>query len=406
MAEKKKTRGRAAKVLKPKADLKGKLKDKTPKKVVETKVEKPKSKVLKVDKLRKPKIEEEKNPKDVINFFKESVEPNPSIEEKTIPIEKETSMSDIVDPVIDAETPTPLEPTTSASSKGQSWSPFGDNIESKTYRTPPVARDNIPEISEPMFAAPTYDEIMKEENEKNAETLIEGSEAPTSASSFSNEALEDGSSKDNKGGAEHLAKTVMGVYKGLNGLLINKTKVSERDMIKKSDEHGFPIHQTAPVDANTRVSYSDVIESYNQQVDESLEYDDDFHAEAEPLMTEIFESKNIGMSPEQRLGFLFVQDIGMKLYMMKEMKDRVSDLTEYFATVHQKEQGNVTMEARPNEEDTRQRRPDPVREEHIEEEKEPQEEAQHSVLEADFTVDKHPNLTVNKADLKILDLDG
>ncbi len=91
MAEKKKTRGRAAKVLKPKADLKGKLKDKTPKKVVETKVEKPKSKVLKVDKLRKPKIEEEKNPKDVINFFKESVEPNPSIEEKTIPIEKETS---------------------------------------------------------------------------------------------------------------------------------------------------------------------------------------------------------------------------------------------------------------------------------------------------------------------------
>tara|TARA_R110002096_G_scaffold63690_4_gene155997 strand:- start:8784 stop:10040 length:1257 start_codon:yes stop_codon:yes gene_type:complete len=418
MAEKKKTRGRVAKSDKPTSKLSVKLKAKSEVKsnVVKPKVAKKvkakatikepiKEVVVESPKAIKPiRVEKEKKEEEVIQFFKDSiVEPKQTIDENI--------MSDIKDPIIDSiESPT--EPTTTSDSKGQSWSPFGDNIESKTYRTPPVASSAIADISEPMFAAPTYDEIIQEENAQVAEAAAEGQpDQPSSA--FSNEALADGSAADNKGGAEHLAKTVMGVYKGLNGLLINKTKVSERDMLKKSEEYGFPIHQTAPVDATTRVSYSDVIESYNQQVDESLEYDDDFHAEAEPLMTQIFETKNIGMSPEQRLGFLFVQDIGMKLYMMKEMKDRVSDLTEYFATVHQKESGgSVEMQSRP-EEDVRERRPDPIREEEpqmeaVEEDEpfqiEPQQEP--SMLSREVTVEKHSNLTVNQSDLKVLDTDG
>ena len=144
--------------------------------------------------------------------------------------------------------------------------------------------------------------------------------------------IEDADKKTKRAAAKHLATTVLGAYRELNNLAKKWVQVDEEKLMHKAALGNFnmdvlevQIPLTDDIIPKT-VSIKEFLDDLNESAEEVYEVTEEFENEARPLLIEIFMRKNWGLTPEQRLLSLFVQDSIPKISALVSFKIQVNQL--------------------------------------------------------------------------------
>lgn len=128
------------------------------------------------------------------------------------------------------------------------------------------------------------------------------------------------SKKETKAAAEHAADMAINVYEWIHQLGNSALQVSDRKLTKLQAEGQLNLNVMIQYDMGKTVTAGEFISEYNQQVSNMLVVSDEFKEEVKPLLVEIFTKRGIGLTVEQRLGFIVAKDLGTKLVMFMQQK--------------------------------------------------------------------------------------
>ena len=104
---------------------------------------------------------------------------------------------------------------TPKSINGPSYNPFSENVIEKEYRTPQVATaESIPDIIEPSFQKPTYDDLIA----SNEETAPDDSQPKEGFDAFAQSDTETSTKSENESNADGLVDVCFVAYGVLNNL--------------------------------------------------------------------------------------------------------------------------------------------------------------------------------------------
>jgi hypothetical protein len=65
---------------------------------------------------------------------------------------------------------------------------------------------------------------------------------------------------------------------------------------------------------------------YNSQVSNMFVVSEEFKEETTPILTKVLAKRGVGMTDEQKLGFLFAKDLGTKAIMFFQQKRTINDM--------------------------------------------------------------------------------
>jgi hypothetical protein len=338
---------------------------------------------------KNPKPEEVKKDlkkeKEVQDFVSEGIEPTDNTDISDVDYTKE-------EPKVDA----PKSPL------GQSYNPFAESVEEKAYRSVKVEDSPmIGDISEPVFERPTFQDLVKDNEEQVEEDGIGGENNP-----FSQDEIRELPDKQKEDAAKGLVEQTLNMYalgcKGLGSL----AKISEKKVNKLSNDGLIDTNIRIPIDAHTSVSIPQVVQGFNSEIDDTFQVDDDFKDSVRPAMTRVFIKRGWGMTDEQQLLLAFGMDIAQKgAIVMKLRKEgdmqlkRFMEMTDY---ANGKKVNFVTEDAPVT--------PAPQNDEPVSEE--PQMEVvkkkrgRKNKKENDMVSTINPDLNVSKHDLDQIDVDN
>jgi len=190
------------------------------------------------------------------------------------------------------------------------FNPLGEDVNEKSYTRPNVRvsdEDMASPIPEPSFTPPdisaNYDAQPKKE--KTYEQF--------------NPRMEELPKKDKKEGAKYVAETLIGIYSFL-WEMANKTILFNESKLAKMEQEGeIDLNMLMPVGDGQVVTIREFAEEYNRQNDGALKVSKEFVDEVMPVLIQILEKRGIGMTPEQKLAYLFAKDTiqkGLLIYQM------------------------------------------------------------------------------------------
>lgn len=292
---------------------------------------------------------------------------------------------------------------------GGSYNPFGESVEEKAYRTPKIATaESIPDIDEPAFVAPTYEDLVTAnetvgQNGENGEPVVE---EKTGLDRFSQDEVKEMKPEDKKEAAEGLTTVVLGMYSMGCSALGGLTKISDSKLSQLEQDDLLDVSMRVPVDRHTTASVRKIVDSMNEQASEAFEVSDDFKEKVTPVMTRVFEKHGWGVTDEQNLMIMFGMDIAQKAQIVIQMRNAANYQLEAFMKMHDTQK----QSARPVEftspeggsdtpSDTRPQASQVVKEE--EEPKVDNDGASKSMVATD-----NPDLKVSMSDLAQVDVDN
>ena len=296
--------------------------------------------------------------------------------------------------------------TKSESSLGSSYNPFGESVEEKAYRTPEIASaQSIPDIEEPSFVKPTYDDLVSANEQMNNE---DGGSEPqgerTGLDRFTQDEVVEMSDQDKEAAAEGLSQVVLGVYSFGCKQLGNLSKVSDRKLKKLEEQGKLDTSMRVPIDKNTTASVKQIVDSMNSQAEDAFEVTDDFKEKVLPVMTSVFKKRGWGVTEEQNLMIMFGMDIAQKVTIVAQMRSAANYQLEAFMKMHEAQQSasrpvdfKVT-ETEDVKSNTTPRASQVVTEEEIVEKQE--------AKTASMVSSENPDLKVSESDLAQVDVDN
>ena len=191
---------------------------------------------------------------------------------------------------------------------GQSYNPFAESVEEKAYRSVKLEDSpNIGEISEPVFERPTFQDLVKENEEQVEEDGLGGESDP-----FSQDEIRELPDKQKDDAAKGLVEQTLNMYalgcKGLGTL----AKIKEKKVDNLAQEGAIDLSLRIPIDAHTSVSVPQVVQGFNSEIDDAFEVDEDFKDSVRPAMNRVFVKRGWGMTDEQTLMLAFGMDLAQK----------------------------------------------------------------------------------------------
>jgi len=133
---------------------------------------------------------------------------------------------------------------------------------------------------------------------------------------FRNPSFDNMKPKAQKESARKMAKTIVDAYQNLNNVIrdnIVKTDINKLQMKAIKGEFDMDaLNVELPISESETVTIGEVIEGTNSSANEIFTCSEEFNEETEELWTEILKEKGLGMSPIQRLTWLYVEDLGKK----------------------------------------------------------------------------------------------
>lgn len=133
---------------------------------------------------------------------------------------------------------------------------------------------------------------------------------------FHNPAYDNMSKKAQKESARKMAKTIVDAYENINNVIrdnIVKTDMSKLQMKAIKGEFDMDaLNVELPISDTETITVGEIIDETNQSAQEIFTCTPEFNEETEDLWTEVLKEKGLGMSPIQRLTWLYVEDLGKK----------------------------------------------------------------------------------------------
>lgn len=200
------------------------------------------------------------------------------------------------------------------------------------------------EIPEQEFNAPPIEDI--EEIEDDYEEPLGPSFEPGDTG---NPKLGDAPNKTKNKASEHMADTILAAYIQLHELAKNNVKISDeklKNMALKGDIDMGVLNYELSLDDNDPTQTQTVrefLDALNEIADETFTVDDKFIENARPLLIEVCKTNNWGLTPSQRLAFLFLEDAGPKIATLFAFKKQVSQILAIASASYKKDTSPVNL---------------------------------------------------------------
>ena len=312
--------------------------------------------------------------KEVQDFVADGIEPSDKVDISDVDYTKE-------EPKVEA----PKSPI------GQSYNPFAESVEEKAYRNVKVEESPmIQDIAEPVFEKPTFQDLVRENQDQVEEDGIGGSDDP-----FAQDEVSELPDKQKEDAAKGLVEQTLNMYalgcKGLGSL----AKIKEKNVNRLAQEGAIDMNLRIPIDAYTSVSIPQVVQGFNNEIDDTFQVDDDFKDSVRPAMTRVFVKRGWGMTDEQQLLLAFGMDLAQKgAIVMKLRKEGDMQLKKFMEMTDYARGKNVNFVNKDTP-------PQPTEAEEKAAEPTPKEPTESVMVE-----NQNPNLNVNKKDLDEIDIDN
>ena len=216
---------------------------------------------------------------------------------------------------------------------GPSYNPFSENVVEKEYRTPQVATaQSIPDIVEPSFQKPTYDDLIA----SNEETAPDDSTPKEGFDAFAQTDNEGKSTTEEESNADGLVDVCMVAYGVLNTMGGKMARISDSKLSQYEAEGMLDRTMEIPVDAHTTATVQDVVDSINTQVDDIFVVTDEFEERTRPLMKKIFLKRGWGVSDEQQLLIYVATDVQEKVMAAVQIRKSANYQLDSFSKMYEK----------------------------------------------------------------------
>lgn len=195
------------------------------------------------------------------------------------------------------------------------------------------------------------------------------------------------SDKDTKESAKHLAETIIDGYEQLHIVANNWLQISQKELNKLAAEGLIDLNVEIPYEYGKFIAAGEIIREVNEENKDLLTVSKEFRKEATPLLTKILAKRGIGMTDEQKLGFLIIKDMGfkgIKMYQVKSATKQLMDVIKDYTSALRENGGAVNKPSNvddtpPTPSEPTPQRPKPPRE--------PKERAGDRVYEESFNFD-------------------
>jgi hypothetical protein len=181
----------------------------------------------------------------------------------------------------------------------------------------------------------------------------------------SNPGLSEATPSQKKKAAEHMADTIIAAYVQINSFASEYTKFDEGKMKFKAMQGKFDM---AVMGINIPISddgdfmpLREFLDEINREADNIFTVSDEFKEEARPLLIEVFKKKGWGMTPEQRLLFMMLEDLTPKIIGVFTIKSSIKQVINIGTALyeqnsnspqqeggHQDEGGDIGMQSAEN----------------------------------------------------------
>lgn len=196
------------------------------------------------------------------------------------------------------------------------YNPLADNVEEKEYQKVSLeGASRLPDIEEPVFTAPTLEDIRPDMFDGGGEDEDE---------IFGKEKLNDLPKGDKKKAAKQMAEMVLEGYSSICSFTGGFANMNEGQLLQMQTEGKIDLRMSVPVSPTEQVGVVGFVESFNTQIDEAMEVTDEFKDSVRDPMTRIFEKKGVGMTDEQLLLVMFGKDIITKTATTIALKKQLS----------------------------------------------------------------------------------
>jgi hypothetical protein len=199
-----------------------------------------------------------------------------------------------------------------------------DNVIQRDYTKPNVdySQVNANPIEEPVFTAPSFEDMDKNWNSKSVEDAQIIDEK-----SSANPYTENLDKKDQRKASAALVEALLDGYTQLNkfGNKLVQFNPEKVQAMMRSGEIDPDL--TIPING-ANIGILDYINAYNEETSSVIAVDDDFKDKVRPLLIEEFMERNIGMTRLQLIGYYFGTDFltkGTLIYSLRKQNQSVLD---------------------------------------------------------------------------------
>lgn len=235
------------------------------------------------------------------------------------------------------------------------YNPLSDPINEKPYTKPNVTinpEELKGEIPEPDFTPPPMgsgeyeDEPPISKKEKPQQETKAPRQERKPAPQPLNPEMEGANKSENRKSAKMLAEMSMQGYEMLHTLGNMAIPISQKQ-VNKMVEKGVNLQTVVPYDeTGNTMTIGEFIEEYNDQNKQLLTVDQDFKDEVMPVLTQVYEKRGLGATPEQKLAFLVAKDLGVKIMVVSSALSIQKSMINTWIALHQ----NNQFSARPTAE--------------------------------------------------------
>jgi len=208
-----------------------------------------------------------------------------------------------------------LEPEERNNVEDISWNPLDEPVNEKAYSASgfSAANEDLNKpIGEPRFSPPPF---------KKAEPPKEKVKAAPINPEF--ETL---SKKDAELSAQHAAEMIMSGYEWIHGAANKYVQVSEKKLDRLQESGEINLNAMISYDYGKEMRAGQFFKEYNSQVSNMFVVSEEFKEETTPILTKVLAKRGVGMTDEQKLGFLFAKDLGTKAIMFFQQKRTINDM--------------------------------------------------------------------------------
>lgn len=232
---------------------------------------------------------------------------------------------------------------------GESYNPFAESVEEKAYRSVKLEDSSLAtEIAEPIFERPSFQDLLKENESQVEESGLGGAGDGEEANPFSQDEIRELPDKQQEDAAKGLVEQALNMYtlgcKGLGSL----AKIKESKVDKLASEGLIDLNLQVPIDAHTSVSVPQVVQGFNNEIEDTFSVDDDFKDSVRPAMTRVFVKKGWGMTDEQQLMLAFGMDIAQKGAILMKLRKEGNMQIERFIEITEISRGRNVQFVTPD----------------------------------------------------------
>ena len=207
------------------------------------------------------------------------------------------------------------------------YNPLADNVEEKDYQKVSIeGADRLPDIEEPVFTAPTLEDIRPD--------MFDGGGSDEDEL-FGKERLNDLPKGDKKKAAQQMAEMVLEGYSSICSFTGGFANLNEGQLLQMQTEGKIDLRMSVPISSQEQVGVVDFVQSFNSQIDEAMAVSDEFKDSVRDPMTRVFAKKGVGMTDEQILLVMFGKDIITKTATTIALKKQLSRTLELVYQQHQ-----------------------------------------------------------------------